>query len=128
MWLKYLFIALGGAVGSILRAFMTTLLMRIFGMNTFPLGTFFVNIVGCLMIGILGRYFQYHHPDHPYLAPLFITGFLGGMTTFSSYSLESFVLLQNNYFLYGLMNICGQLLMGVIAVWLGFKFTEVFLT
>ena len=128
MWLKYLLVACGGAMGSVLRAFTTTLLMRVFGMNTFPLGTFLVNALGCLMIGILGSYFQHHHPDHPYLAPLFITGFLGGMTTFSSYGLESFALLQSHHLWYGLINLFGQLLVGVIAVWLGFKITEVWLT
>ena len=128
MWLKYLLVALGGALGSVLRAFTTTTLMRLLGMNTFPWGTFLVNALGCLMIGILGSYFQHHHSDHPYLAPLFITGFLGGMTTFSSYGLESFILFQNNHVWYGLLNMVGQLFIGVLAVWLGFKFTEVLLT
>lgn len=128
MWLNYVLVALGGGVGSVLRALTNTMLIRVFGVNIFPLGTFLINISGCFMIGILGSYFQHHHPSHPYLAPLFITGFLGGITTFSSYSLESFVLLQQHHLVYGLINMFGQLFLGIIAVWLGCKVTEVLLT
>ena len=124
MWIKYLLVALGGALGSVLRAGIANLMIRLLGISTFPLGTALVNLAGCFMIGIVSCYLQAKHPQHPYFAPLFITGFLGGMTTFSSYGLESYVLLQNNFFWYGLLNIAGQVVLGLLAVALGFKLTQ----
>ena len=90
----------------------------------FPWGTFVVNIMGCLLIGILwGLTSRFQHLS-PAFSLLFMVGFCGGFTTFSTFSKEGLALLQaNNYTLFALYTI-GSVLLGIIAVALGYFTTE----
>lgn len=113
-----LLIGLGGFLGSISR-YLTSVLCNSFFPLTFPLGTFVVNIMGCLVIGIVyglsGR-MDWMTPEwRLFLA----TGFCGGYTTFSSFTFENADLLQSgNYWTFGLYTIASCTL-GLLAVFAG---------
>jgi len=88
----YLLIALGGAVGSLLRYSLGGLVQRTSD-SGFPIGTMFVNVSGCFIIGILVRQFM-NMQLTPELRALLIVGFCGGFTTFSTFSAETLGLIE----------------------------------
>ena len=88
----YLFIALGGAAGSVLRYMVGGVVQRLSG-SGFPIGTMFVNVSGCFLIGILLRQFMNMQLSHD-LRALLIVGFCGGFTTFSTFSAETLGLIE----------------------------------
>ena len=87
-----LLIALGGAAGSVARYLMGRAVQGALHLE-FPIGTLAVNVVGCLAIGILAKFFLHSQTELPLRAALMI-GFCGGFTTFSSFSLETLGLMQ----------------------------------
>ena len=87
-----LLIALGGAAGSVLRYLLGGRAQH-FAPHGFPLGTLFVNVVGCFLVGILVRQFM-NIQTHNYLRALLVVGFCGGFTTFSTFSMETVGLIE----------------------------------
>ncbi len=87
-----LLIGLGGAVGSVLRYVLGGFVQRTFH-PAFPVGTFAVNVAGCLLIGIFAKLFLHSQTDLTLKATL-MAGFCGGFTTFSAFSLETLGLVQ----------------------------------
>lgn len=98
---------LGGGVGSALRYLLSTFFSP--AANSFPYATFIVNIAGSLLIGVLMGVFINDSAIQQNWKVLLITGFCGGFTTFSAFSKESFVMIQQQQFgmltLYVLMSI-----------------------
>ncbi|HEX9219565.1 MAG TPA: fluoride efflux transporter CrcB [Gemmatimonadaceae bacterium] len=88
----YLLIALGGAVGSLIRYLIGGAVQRM-SASGFPIGTIFVNVSGCFLIGILVRQFL-NMQLSPELRALLIVGFCGGYTTFSTFSGETLGLIE----------------------------------
>ena len=88
----YLLIALGGAIGSLVRYLLGGAVQRM-SPSGFPIGTLFVNVSGCFMIGILVRQFM-NMQLSPELRALLIVGFCGGFTTFSTFSAETIGLIE----------------------------------
>jgi CrcB protein len=88
----YLLIALGGAAGSLLRYLIGGAVQRM-SASGFPVGTMFVNVSGCFLIGILLRQFL-NMQISPELRALLIVGFCGGFTTFSTFSAETVGLIE----------------------------------
>ncbi len=88
----YPFIALGGAAGSLLRYLVGGAVQRM-SAGGFPIGTMFVNVSGCFLIGILVRQFL-NMQISPELRALLIVGFCGGYTTFSTFSAETLGLIE----------------------------------
>ncbi|HEV7329561.1 MAG TPA: fluoride efflux transporter CrcB [Flavisolibacter sp.] len=110
-----LWIALGGAAGSLLRYGCS----RWLNGSTFPLGTFAVNITGSFLIGLLLAWFT-KQSDEP--ARLFlITGFCGGFTTFSAFSLEGLQMLQQGKFAPFFLYTFATIIFGLLATYTGFK-------
>ena len=111
-------IMLGGAVGALLRFLTSNMVYQLFG-RTLPYGTLAVNVIGSFLIGILYVYFvQRAMLDTP-LAKGLIVGVLGAFTTFSTFSLDTFYLLEQGAWLKGVLNIIMNVLLCLIAVWLG---------
>lgn len=120
---QFLLVGLGGAVGSMLRyglsRMMLTYQISYWG---FPLATFGVNILGSLLIGLLGGFLQQYVPQlSPSYHLLLITGFCGGFTTFSTFSNETFILLQNGQYLVAGSYVLLSVMLGLLAVWLGYS-------
>ena len=95
-------VLIGGGIGSICRYVATTLIGSIGG-TVFPFGTLFVNLLGSFLMGFLMFFFLDEHFTLPETLRLFLAvGFLGGFTTFSSFSMESLLLLRGDSFFYAL--------------------------
>jgi CrcB protein len=114
-----LIVGLGGGIGSICRYGLNVLCQKFFP-STFPLGTFAANILGCLLIGaFLGLFYkQAEIPKEWYL--LGVTGFCGGFTTFSTFSSENLQMLQQGSYALSLTYIAASVVLGLLAVMLGF--------
>jgi CrcB protein len=91
--LKYLYVALGGAIGSMLRYTVSGLDFK-FTNGLFPESTLIVNLSGSLVIGVLWGVFE-RFDFSPLLSVFIFVGILGGFTTFSSFSLENLHLIKN---------------------------------
>lgn len=113
-----LYIAFGGAIGSIFR-YLTSLFVAKFWQNHFPLATFLTNVVGCFLIGIFIGYLDKNNLTDSNLKWFLITGFCGGFTTFSTFGLENFNLFQSNNSFLAFAYIASSIIAGLFAVWLG---------
>ena len=114
---KLLLIGLGGAAGSMLRY----LCQRWFNFE-FPYGTLLVNIVGCLIIGLLAGLFIRDTDESRRL--LLLTGFCGGFTTFSAFTHEGIVMmLDNRWFIFALYT-SASVAGGLLATYAGLKLTS----
>ncbi len=90
------YIGLGGFLGAISRFLISAEVVKLFG-ESLPYGTLAVNIIGSFIIGFLVILFEQH--IYPEYRALFITGFLGALTTFSSFSLETTLLIEQHLYL-----------------------------
>jgi len=116
----YLWIALGGALGSVSRFWLNGLVSTRIG-ETFPWGTMAANVTGSFLIGFFGTLTG---PDGRWLTPVgfrefFMIGVCGGYTTFSSFSLQTLNLAQDGEWLRAGGNILGSVALCLVAVWLG---------
>ena len=113
-----LLVGLGGGIGSILRYVSSVFINRHFN-TAFPLATFFVNIVGCFLIGILVSLVEKQPWADNNFRYLFITGFCGGFTTFSAFAHENISLFNTQQTLIAFAYIAASFIVGLLAVWLG---------
>ncbi len=116
---KYLFIGLGGFLGSIARYTLSTAVYRAAG-ESFPYGTLAVNIIGCFIIGLLMTLFQEQIIVNQNIRLFLIVGILGGFTTFSSFSYETFALMKAGNFIDASMNSVFSLIGCLVATWCGY--------
>lgn len=114
----YLFIAIGGGLGALLRYIVTSQMTLWLGKD-FPYGTLTVNLIGSFLLGLALAYSQ-QLPDnsHTFLKGFFMVGLLGALTTFSTFSLDTVVLLQAGDYLKALMNIIFNLVCCIGMTWL----------
>jgi fluoride exporter len=115
--LIWFFIAAGGAAGAVARYGLGRWVHAQTGF-AFPWGTFVVNVTGSLLIGFALRYFQYTQLT-PELRALVTVGLLGGFTTFSTFSYETVVLIEQGAWARATLYSAGGLLAGVGAVYAG---------
>lgn len=112
-----LLVGIGSCFGGICR-YLVSVAMR--GAAAFPWGTLTANMAGCLLIGVLwGMQSRFPHVA-PWCTPLLAVGFCGGFTTFSTFSRESLSLLQAGDYLPFAFYAVGSVLLGILAVALGF--------
>ncbi len=125
--LAYLWIAIGGALGSVARFWFSGVVARQFG-ETFPWGTLLVNITGSFAIGVLAALAE--PGGRHYLKPggreFFMYGVCGGYTTFSSFSLQTLQLLMRGDWLRASGNAAASLFLCMVAVWLGYALASSF--
>lgn len=113
--MNILLVAVGGAIGSLLRYGCS----RLWNSPAFPYGTLAVNIIGSFLIGLLFAVLSKQADEQKRL--LLITGFCGGFTTFSAFSLEGLQLLQQTKFAVFFLYTFATVSLGLTATYFGFK-------
>jgi CrcB protein len=132
MNIAYLWVAIGGALGSVTRYWMGNFVAIKFPETaaTFPLGTLVINVSGSFLIGIFAALTAPEGRMDPqsrmFATQFVIIGVCGGYTTFSSFSRETLNLLQERDFFYALGNIFLSVVLCMIAVWLGYLLGSIF--
>jgi CrcB protein len=115
---KYLMVAVGGALGSVLRFWVGSYVSDRLG-TRFPYGTFVINVTASFLIGfvitVLAERTDWS-PNWRYLIPI---GFIGGYSTFSTFEYETFRALQEGELLISGLNVALSVVVGFLSVWLG---------
>jgi CrcB protein len=122
MNIAYLWVALGGALGSVSRYWLSGLIANRFG-ETFPWGTLVINVTGSFVIGLVGALANPEGRMDPqsraFATQFLMIGICGGYTTFSSFSWQTLNLLRDREWLYAGGNVILSVVLCMIAVWLG---------
>jgi CrcB protein len=115
---KTIFIALAGLVGTLLRYWLSGFVARQYG-ETFPWGTIAVNMIGCLMTGVVFFLTEERFLLSPTVRMVLLIGLLGGFTTFSAYGLQTSALLRDGEFGLAILNVVTSNVLGIFMVWVG---------
>jgi CrcB protein len=116
-----LLVALGGAIGSVTRYLINLGMTRAVPHLVVPYATFGINVIGCFVIGVLAGMVAAERVAMSTEARAFLfVGVLGGFTTFSTFGLDTLVLLQSGLRGTALWNVAGQVGLGLVAVFAGF--------
>ena len=118
MYRILLFVGAGGFLGSIARYLSQQLVIKYYG-DIFPLGTLIVNIAGCLLIGVLYGFMDRGKLLYPETRLFLTTGFCGGFTTFSAFSIENIIMLNKGEYFYVLIYVALSVILGLGATYLG---------
>ena len=120
--ITYLWIAIGGALGSVGRFWLNGIVSRHFA-ETFPWGTMFVNVTGSFLIGVIAALAnpegRMDSQSRAFATQFLMIGVCGGYTTFSSFSWQTLRLMQDREWLYAGGNVILSVTLCMIAVWLG---------
>jgi CrcB protein len=120
--LAYLWIAIGGALGSVGRFWLNGIVSQRF--DTFPMGTLVINVAGSFIIGILAALTlpegRMNSESRIFVTQFMMIGICGGFTTFSSFSLQTLTLLREREWLYAGGNILLSVVVCLVATWLGY--------
>ncbi len=121
--LAYLWVALGGALGSVGRFWLSGLIASRFG-ESFAWGTLAINVTGSFLIGLIGAVAvpegRLDSQSRAFATQFLMYGICGGYTTFSSFSLATLKYLQERQWLYAGGNVILSVVLCLIAVWLGY--------
>jgi CrcB protein len=119
-------VGFGGLLGSLARYKLGGLVLHHTESWRFPMSTFVVNLLGCALVGVLAGIAEHRHGLSPAARLFLITGFCGGFTTFSAFGLETVYLMRRHAAPLALANVVASVVVGVAAVWIGWKAVEVF--
>lgn len=120
---NFLIVGLGGAAGSMLR-YAVQKFFQVQSVNSFPTGTLLVNIAGCFIIGILWSMVSRTLTWNEEMKLLLMTGFCGGFTTFSAFTLEGIGLLKENKAALFLLYLTASVVGGLIATFIGIRIAK----
>lgn len=115
---QILFIAAGGALGAVLRYGLSNGVHAVLGRG-FPYGTLAVNVLGSLLIGFLYIVLLERYSASAEWRAIIIIGILGAFTTFSTFSIETYNLLENGELVKAMLNIFLSIVLCLLAAWLG---------
>lgn len=118
-------VALGGAIGASLRYLTNVGVMRLVGPG-FPWGTVVANVVGSFVMGVIVVVLA--NTDQNKLAPLLMTGLLGGFTTFSAFSLDAVTLFERGAILPAASYVLVSVVVSIIALTMGLLFARGFVS
>jgi fluoride exporter len=125
----YLWVALGGALGSVARFWVNGVISAKLG-ATFPWGTLAVNVTGSFVIGLIGALAipegRMDSSSRAFVTQFLMLGVCGGYTTFSSFSLQTLNLLRERELLYAGGNVVVSVVLCLVAVWLGWLLGSTF--
>jgi len=116
-----LLVGLGGAIGSIVRFKIGGWVTHQFVQQNFPLGTFVVNVSGCLVVGLLAGLAVKEDIFSSDVRIFLFTGIMGGFTTFSAFGLETFNLLRCDLIAVAGAYVSSSVVCGLFALWVGFS-------
>lgn len=119
------YVALGGATGSVCRYLLTLAIQNLAGVG-FPVGTLFVNVSGSAVLGFVMRYAVLTTTISPELRILLTTGFLGGYTTFSTFSYEAARLIEDGEAWSAASYVALSVLASLVGMFLGFRAAQLF--
>jgi CrcB protein len=112
-------VASGGAIGATMRLLINGAVNRSF-IHALPLGTLVVNFLGSFIIGMLFAYFHLNTALSPHLKTFMITGILGALTTYSTFAIESFFLLESGDYAHAFINMALNLFGTILLAGIGY--------
>ena len=121
-----LLVGLGGFLGSVARYKLSGLVLHMTSQSGFPFGTFAVNVLGCLVVGVLAGVAERYDVLGPEARLFLFTGLLGGFTTFSAFGLDAMHLIRHGDLGTATLYTGGSVALGITAVWLGLKLATMF--
>ncbi len=118
MWKRLLFVALGGALGSLARYLLSGWVYRLYSSSSLPIGTIAVNVLGCFVLGLLWGISEEVELS-PLLRLFLFVGLLGGLTTFSTFVLETLNLARDGEVRLGVANLLMSVGLGLLVMAFG---------
>jgi len=112
-------VASGGAIGATLRLLLNGWVNKSF-VYTLPLGTLFVNLLGSLLIGMIFAYFHFNTSLSPQIKTFLTTGILGALTTYSTFAIESFFLLEAGHYTHAFVNMALNVFGTILFAGIGY--------
>ena len=128
--IAYLWVAIGGALGSVSRFWLNGMISSTRFGETFPWGTLAINVTGSFVIGVIGALAapegRLDSSSRAFTIQFFMIGICGGYTTFSSFSFQTLNLLRDREWLYAGGNVILSVVLCLVAVWLGYLLGSTF--
>lgn len=122
-WLTLAGVAFGGALGAVCRYLVAETAKSWFG-ESFPVGTLIVNLVGCFLLGLIVGASRESLPQFAH--PIIAIGFLGALTTFSTFGVETVKMFEAGNWSFGFGNVAIQIVAGLLAAWGGMGIARAF--
>ncbi len=119
-----LLVGLAGALGAVARYLLSSVMSGLLGAS-FPWGIFLVNVLGCLLFGIVVGLVEHFKLISDAVHLTLLTGFMGAFTTFSTFIFDTHLFLGEGKWMLGMLNVAGQIVIGMICLWGGQKFVDV---
>lgn len=113
----------GGFLGALSRYGLSGLVHRHMPLTTFPYGTLAVNLLGCLLIGLLTGLGEARQVFGPEVRLFALIGLLGGFTTFSTFGYETFAMIRDSEYVRAAANVGVHVILGLVLVWIGYTLT-----